>query len=176
VKRSTEFVVNKNDGSMLELSMDEKYIFYYNINNQRRHLNNQTISIPNNYSSLENNGTNINISTIKGYKSKIRKMSYLPKYFYNNNVSLMIRYFNSGHIMNYVLSRNNKIINKKHHRYQLNYKDIGLMNKKINKEYKIHVEEDRCSTYKEKTNLSKIIVRLVNILRDFLKKLFCFVS
>jgi hypothetical protein len=155
-----DIVVNNNDGSMLELKMDEWNIFYYDIDKQRRHINNNKISIPN-YNSCDNTITNTNINVIKGYIKKIRKMSNLPKYFYNNNISLMYRCFNSGQLMNYVMSRNNRLIKVRKHRYQLNYRDVGQMNKEI----KVQLREDKCLNDKKKISL--LIDKLVSILRDF---------
>jgi hypothetical protein len=175
-----DIVVNKNDGSMLELSMDDNYIFYYDINNQRKHKMNSKINIPNFRCSFENIGNNININTIKGYINKIHKMSYLPKYFYNNNINLMIRCFNSGHILNYVMSRNNRLLNTKQHNTQLITKDLTLRLKDINQDLiqkeelrntiKVRVREKECLTDKDKTQryrIGEVLCRLCRILRDF---------
>jgi hypothetical protein len=149
---SLDVIVNKEDGSMLELTMDKDLIFYYDINEQRKHKFNNKLSIPHFRCSFDNIGNNININTIKGYYTKIKRMSYLPRYFYNNNVNLMYRCFNSGHILNYVLSRNNRLINNKQHRFQMISKDITQRLKEINKDIipKVHVEEKKSSTDKEK--------------------------
>jgi hypothetical protein len=156
-----DIVINKEDGSMLELVKDDWDIFYYDLDKQRRHINNNKLSIPHYSNTFDNVGDNVYINVIKGYQKKIRTMSYLPKYFINNNINLMYRCFNSGQLMNYVLSRNNRLIKTRKHRYQLTYRDIGQMNKEINK--KVQLEEDKCSNDVLKTlmtRLSKVLLRL----------------
>jgi hypothetical protein len=162
-------IQNGDDSKFLELSIMDingEPKFYYNIDEQRKHKNNQLLSIPNNYMRYESKCiTNPNISVIKGYMKKIDKMSLLPEHFYKNTKSLTNRCFNSGHLMNYVLSRRN-VYKRNKEKKQLISKEIILYNKKLNKEIIIEKVKDglRLKKYRRLVDIKK---RLVEVLINF---------
>jgi hypothetical protein len=161
--------LNSND-KMLECNIiDDDLgfpVFCYDINQQRRHLNNNILSIPNTYRRYDDVcSTNVNIAVIKGYINKIDKMSILPHIFINNHFSLMVRCFNSGQLMNYILSRRNRLKYRKN-RVKLLYKEIGLVNKETNRNIVIE-EIDEKIRYRKKVvlllkKLSRVLVDIVD--------------
>lgn len=125
-----------SEEKMLELHYDnEKMTWNYNLDKQRRHINTNKLSSPNNITTFEQVCISDPIdNVIKNYIKKIEFMSDDKLLKHKNYSSLMYRCFQSGYLMNYILSENNRINGFKN---PLHTSYIKRKLKKSNKNYSI---------------------------------------